>query len=261
MPFSAAPRLHILVSLLLMGVSLSLAAPLFAQSTKAIPEVRSASADLNGDGKPEKIAMTSQGENPVRFTITVNGVKFVNKAESFTDQAPGFRVVKIDSVGKARQLAVRFIGPNDYGETRFFRWDGKALHLIGAVPNAENITGNGAIYARVWMGFWACKQKYAFNPKTQMLIYVPQPAYYAGTPATVKNTFPIYLEHTSGSSVIANVSPGSKIQLVLFWTSTALPENSTEKNGWYLIKTATGLCGWARLDSFREKVEGLPWAG
>jgi hypothetical protein len=99
------------------------------------------------------------------------------------------------------------------------------------------------------------------DPKTQTLTLVRQPAYYVGTPTTVKRTFPIHLDHAAGSAVVATVSPGSKIQLLLFWSAASQPEMTREENAWYLIKTATGLCGWARFDSFREKVSELPYAG
>ena len=85
--------------------------------------------------------------------------------------------------------------------------------------------------------------------------------YFVGVPATVKQTFAVRQDHTTVSGIVASVAPGSKIQLLLFWAASPRPEASRETNGWYLIKTATGLCGWARLDSFREKVDGLPYAG
>jgi hypothetical protein len=247
--------------LFLSGALLSSATAVHAQSKTAPPEVRAASADLNGDGKPEKIGIAFTGQNPVRFTLSVNSVKLADKADSFSDESPGFRVVKIDSAGRTRQIAVRFIGPNDLEETRFYRWDGRAIRRVGVVPSALDVSGNGAVYAGVWMGFWRCSQKYALDPKTQALVFVRQPGYYVGVPATAKQSFPVRLEHAGGSGVVASVAPGSKIDLLLFWSASARPEASGETNSWYLIRTATGLCGWARLDSFREKVEGLPYAG
>ncbi|MES2462902.1 MAG: hypothetical protein V4671_20145 [Armatimonadota bacterium] len=238
-----------------------MAAAAHAQGTAVPAEVRAASADLNGDGRSEKIAVTFAGQNPVRFTLTVNSTKLVGKADEFAEESPGLRIVKIDSVGKSRQIAIRFIGPNDLEETRFFRWDGKAIRPVGVVPNAPEVLGNGAVYAGVWMGFWRCSQKFALDPKTQTLSYVRQPGYYVGVPATVKQSFPVRSDHAAGSGVVASVAPGSKIELLLFWSPLARPESSGEANGWYLIKTATGLCGWARLDAFREKVKELPYAG
>jgi hypothetical protein len=185
----------------------------------------------------------------------------VDKASRFSEESPGFRIVKIDSAGKTRQIAARFIGPNDLEETRFYRWDGRAIRRVGVVPSAMEVSGNGAVYAGVWMGFWRCAQKFAFDPKTQTLVYVRQPGYYVGVPATVKQPFPVHIDHAAGSGAVASVAPGSKIQLLLFWSAASPPEAGTKDNSWYLIRTATGLCGWARFDAFRDKVEGLPYAG
>jgi hypothetical protein len=244
-----------------LGGSLCTGTAVSAQANAAPPEVRAASADLNGDGKPEKIAISFSGENPVRFTLTVNSVKLVDKASSFAEESRGFEIVKINSAAKARQIAVRFIGPNDLEETRFFRWDGRAIRSVGVVPSATEITGNGSVYTGVWMGFWRCSQKFSFDPKTQTLTLVRQPAYYVGTSTTVKRPFPIYLDHAAGRAAVATVAPGSKIQLLLFWSAASRPEMTREENAWYLIKTASGLCGWARFDSFRGKVQELPYAG
>lgn len=254
---SAAPALHAASLFALLG----LAAPVFAQSAAKPPEVRAASADLNGDGKAEKIAISFAGQNPVRFTLSVNSIKLADKGDDFCDESQGFQIVKIDASAKTRQIAVRFQGPSDAEETRFYRWDGSTIRRVGVVERAVAVSGNGVVYAGIWMGFWQCAQKFALDSKTQTLAFVRQPAYYVGVPATVKQTFPVRQDHTAVSGIVASVAPGSKIQLLLFWSASARPESSRETNGWYLIKTATGLCGWARFDSLREKVEGLPYAG
>ncbi len=229
--------------------------------TATAPEVLAASADLNGDGRPEKITVSFAGQNPLQLTLAVNGVKLADKSGEFAEESAGFRIVKIDSTGKTCQIAVRLTGVGDREETRFYRWDGRAIRRVGLVPSAMDVSGNGAIYAGVWMGFWRCSQKFSLDPKTQVLAFVRQPAYHVGVAATVKQSFPIHLDHAKGSAAVAGVAPGSKIQLLLFWSAAARPEAATEPSSWYLIKTATGLCGWARFDSFREKVEGLPYAG
>ena len=169
MRHSAATVLHAAAFLALWGM----AAPVSAQSAAKPPEVRAASADLNGDGKTEKIAISFAGQNPVRFTLSVNSAKLADKADDFCDESQGFRIVGIDASAKTRQIAVRFQGPSDAEETRFYRWDGSAIRRVGVVERALEVSGNGAVYAGIWMGFWQCSEKFALDAKTQTLAFVP----------------------------------------------------------------------------------------
>jgi hypothetical protein len=247
--------------LLFAGLSLSSVPLAFSQSKTPSPEVHSANADLNGDGTQEKIQISADRSSRGAFFLSVNGVKLPKAFSTYDDTTPGFRIVKIDSASKTRQIALHIPGPNDDGETFFYCWDGKSIRNIGEVPNAETISGNRVVYGGIWMAFWTCKQKYAFNPKTQTLTFVRQPVYPVDIPATVKETFPIFREHTTGSATAATVSPGSKIHLVSFWAPTAEPKDSLPENRWFLVRTAKGISGWARFDTFTEKVDGLPYAG
>jgi hypothetical protein len=255
-----------IVGAVLVFGGLSFSAPLPAavqsKSTQGLPSVRTATTDLNGDGKQEKIDIFYTKDSPRQLVLSVNGTKLTEKDKGYDEEdSPSFRIVKLDSAKKAQQIAVELAGPSSLGETLFYRWDGKAIRRIGSVPNAEKITGNGAVYGSVYMDFWTCSQKYVFNPKTQTLTFVRQPMYSVGESATVKQSFPVLREHTTGSGTVANVAPGSKIQLVMFWSPASQPEDSTKANSWFLIKTATGLSGWTRLDTFEKKVDGLIHGG
>lgn len=233
-----------------------------AQTNTAPATLRSASIDLDGDGKLEKIAVSGTKDTPLRFVLSINNTTRTEKDYSFdSDLPPGFRVVKIDRKSKTQQIAVEFMQPSGLAPTCFYQWDGKTIRRIGVVENVEEITGNGAIDGSIYMGFWSCKQKYVLDPKTQMLRLVRQPTYSVDLPATVTASFPVRQNHADKSDVVATTAPGSKIQLVKFWSPAADPGDSTEANSWFLIKTANGLSGWTRLTIFKEKVDGLVYGG
>ena len=82
---------------------------------------------------------------------------------------------------------------------------------------------------------------------------VTQELYHVGAEATVRESFPIY-HSRNHSGIVARVQPGSKVLLLACDPS---PECKTPKGevddyycDWYLIRSVTGLTGWARLRSF-----------
>lgn len=251
-------------ALLLMGLSLVSALPVTAQSgnTKALPTMRTATTDLNGDGKPEQIDISYTNSTPRQLALSINGAKLIEKDKGYDEaDQPSFRIVTLDNTSKTRQIAVELMSPGGQGETLFYRWDGRAIRRVGAVPNAENVTGNRVVKGNLYMDFWTCAQRFVLDPRTQTLKFVRQPTYKVGVSATVKQAFSLRKEHTAGSSAAASLSPGTKIELVEFWSPTARPEDSARANAWFLIKATDGKTGWARLDTFEKKVEGLIYGG
>ncbi|MBC8135077.1 MAG: hypothetical protein H8F28_04215 [Fibrella sp.] len=234
---------------------LALSASALAQA----PLVRSAaSQDVNGDAKPDKIALTS---DPVRsrFTLTVNGTRLVVPHDNFMDGLPGFRIVRISEGAKQAYIAVSLTGANDHNEHYFFLYDGKAIRRAGMLPGTYTAPGNGVVYIKHWMAFWMSDTKYAVG-KNGALQFVPQAGYYVGVSATAKQSFPIRVSPTKTGATVANVAPNSKIDLLLFMPYGKEPSAGAE-NGYYLIKTQTGLCGWADFKVFQSKVDDLPYAG
>ncbi|MBC7807018.1 MAG: hypothetical protein H7145_12810 [Akkermansiaceae bacterium] len=233
----------------------ALSASAFAQT----PLVRSAaSTDISGDGKPDNIAVTSNTARS-RFTLTINGRQLVVPHDSFMDGLPGFRIVRLSEGAKQAYIAVSLIGANDHNEHYFFLYDGKAIRRAGVLPGTYTAPGNGVVYIQRWNGFWMGNSKYAVG-KNGVLQFTPQAGYYVGVSGTATQTFPIRVSPTKTGSVVANVSPNSKIDLLLFMPYGKEPVAGAE-SGYYLIKTQTGLCGWADFKSFQNRVIGLPYAG
>ena len=78
-------------------------------------------------------------------------------------------------------------------------------------------------------------------------------------------SFEILSERIDGAGVVANLVPGTKIKLIGADTSPSFYNNmgylDNYNRDWYLIRTNDGKEGWARLETFRDLVDGLIWAG
>lgn len=228
--------------------------------------VKSATADLNGDGKPETIRITSRPATdklPLRYTLTINGVAVSGVFKDLPDEIPGFKVVQIDGGSKRREIMVVGLGPNDFHETAFYRWDGKKALYLGIVPTVPEIKGNSAVYARIWMGFWSRTEKFAVDAKSGRLTPVPQPFYHVGLKPKVRTTFPVRRAPSDTAPSVANVAPGSTIEILLYQppVGTVGKLGYSGENDWYLIKSETGLCGWVRMKHLRDNCIDLPFAG
>lgn len=239
-------------------VTLFFVAPAFAQVPDP-PLVKAARADLDGDKKPDAVSVTSGLVNDsVRFTLTVNGAKLSVSPKNYLTRAPGFQVLTLGDAAR-KYIAVWLEGETDDQEVRFFRYDGMAIRAAGVVPGRTQ-TKNGIVYATWWMGFWECKAKYAPGADG-ILRFVPQAAYFVGKSGTVKTSFAVRVSPAKTAAVVANVAPGSRVELLLFrpYDPASVPRGC--EGGYYLIKTQTGLCGWADYKVFKDKIPDLPFAG
>lgn len=262
-----SPMRAILLLLILCVFSL----PVFAQDAEPPKLAKSLQADLNGDGRPETIRIQARGEEansentPVSFTLTVGGLSVSGKFETYIEKCLGFRLVRLDKDKPLRQILVVGFGVSDTFQSFLFEYNGKTLRQIGAFAESEpEITGNGVVYTGFWMGFWKRTEKYARDPRTGVLTATPQPAYAVGVKAKVKTPFALRFDHSATAPLVANAAPDTEIELLLCWNSPGMARDLSLEymdRGWYLIRTAKGLVGWARLGTFREKVVSLPWAG
>ncbi len=220
--------------------------------------LRQATVDLNGDGQPEQIRLDTV-ENSSRFTLWVNDHKisaFLGETPDDSEMAPdGFFVVDLDTSDKYKEIAVHTPGPSDDDAYSLFWYDGKALRQVGNVSRWPTFVGNGIVLVDDWQGFWTRRKKYVLDRESHQLRFVPQEFYYVGIQGTVATSFPIYYQRNS-KNVVANLLPGSKIDILV--CDLAEPDNYGKQ--WYLIRSTTGLVGWARLDSFQGKIPDLPWA-
>ncbi|WIG94110.1 hypothetical protein KGD87_26645 [Myxococcus sp. SDU36] len=227
-----------------------LTAPLASADDTA--PVKSASVDLNGDGTPEAVSL--------QFDAPKN--EFVLKAGSASIRGPGddnepagVFIVDLDSRDQRKELMVR-TGQTDYDQRSYlYGFDGKALKLLGTVPALTEAKGNGIILSDSWQGFWNRRDKYVLDAKTGKVSEVPQDLYAVGAEATVKQSFPLARSRTDKKAV-ALLAQGSRIQVL------AAARSGRKGEGYlYLVKSSTGLLGWATAKDLTEKTDGLPLAG
>ncbi len=207
--------------------------------------------DFDGNGKPEEAVLSKITEDGY-FNLSVGSVLIRGRLEN--GEADLVKAVDIDSSDRKREIAVHTSGPSDDNEWLFYRFDGKNIVEIGRIFGSCEIMGNGIILAEQWMGFWIRKEKFILDDTTRKLKAVPQQFYFVGVEAKVKKSFPIFRTRTS-KEVVANLMEGSTVLFVASDLSSA--EYGDE---WYLIRSKTGLLGWANIAGIQEKIEGLPWA-
>lgn len=213
--------------------------------------VKSTSADLDGDGKEEAISIQSSGDGA--FKLAAGGVRIAGQVKG--NELSGFTVDDLDTRDARREVLVHTIGQMDEDHrVLFYGFDGKRWTHLGTLTSAGEIKGNGIVLVDSWAGFWPKREKFTLDSKKKKLVATPQDLYWVGVDAQVKKSFPIQRSRTD-SQVVANVAPGSKLTVV-----ASAPDPKNERKDWYLIKTSTGLMGWAKMETISEGLE-LPWAG
>jgi len=208
-------------------------------------------ADLNNDHKQEKILLRTLDDSYL-FRLQISDVQIT---DSFTyESADGFRLIDIDKSDMFKEIAVHCPGLSDDDEYLIFWYDGTNIIKMAQLARWPTFPGNGIVYADNWEGFWTRRDKYELDKSVRIVNLIPQPAYYVGVKATVKTPFMIYREPELNHKV-ALLGKDSEIELLLFsWG------NEDYHDQLYLIKSQTGLLGWARYIEFSEKIEGLPLA-
>lgn len=226
----------------------------------ADPFVTSETVDLDKDGTIDNVSLSEVKESG-EFVLNVNRIS--RKGKLIEGKTDGFLIVDIDATDRYKEIAVHTPGPSDDDEYLLFWYDGKSLKDMGRLSRWPKFVGNGIVLVDGWMGFWKKREKYLLDKTTRTFHRVPQELYHVGAEATVRESFPI-LERRERSQIVARVRPGSKVLILVCDPS---PECKTPEGeiddyycDWYLIRSVTGLTGWARLRSFWNKVEGLPWA-
>jgi hypothetical protein len=214
--------------------------------------VKSTSADLNGDGKPEVISLQWEEGQP-QFVLKVGNA--TARGDAKDTEVHGVSIIDIDGSDKRKEVAVHAGMTDDDQRTFVYAFDGKALKALGSVPALTEVKGNSIILSDSWQGFWNKRDKFVLDAKAGKLSEVPQELYFVGAEATVKQSFPLARSRTD-KSPLAQLAQGSKIQVLAAW-----PPGRAGGLYLYLVKSSTGLLGWATVTDLMEKTEGLPLAG
>jgi hypothetical protein len=208
-------------------------------------------ADLDGDGKPETLAVQWDVDKG-GFTLKVGSASVQAKTEDPNEG--GLEIVDLDSGDKWKDIAIT-TGQTD-GDHRVFLYgfDGKTLKPLGEVHALTEAKGNGIILSDSWMGFWNKRDKYVLDRPAWKIRAVRQPLYAVGAECKVKQSFAI-VQGRGDKTPVATLAQDSRIQVLAADTSGRPGEEL------YLVKSSTGLLGWASRADLEGKTEGLPFAG
>lgn len=225
-------------------------------------------ADINPDRKVESISVSFPRLNNggiYDYILTIDN----DTTGGVFEMMDGALVslIDIDKSDGYQEVVIMAIGPSDMTDYKIFRYSGGRIIKIGNVNGffGINTDGDGILRANEWMGFWMREQLYKLDNGLAALLPIPQDIYSLDVDATVTKTFEILSERIDGSDVVGNLGPGTKIKLIKADTSPSFYNNmgylDNYNRDWYLIRTKDGTEGWARLESFRDFVDGLIWAG
>ena len=210
-------------------------------------DVTSAVVDLNGDGKAERVSLTDRKEDG-RFVLRI-GTQSINGRTQTQEYAASLLVLDIDASDKCKEIAVYSSAPSDWDEYLIYWYDGKTIREVGALSPSADFTGKGIVYGGTSMGFWWRKDRYRLNAKTHRLEETPQELYYVGVSAPVQSSFPLCAVRTAvgkkDAAVIANLRAKSTAHILCY--------HPTDKC--YLVKSESGIMGWAKESTLSENME------
>jgi hypothetical protein len=167
----------------------------------------------------------------------------------------GFAIIDLDTRDRYKEIAVYTPGPSDDNEYVIYWYDGKQLHRIGDISANITIQGNGIVLGDWWTGNFLVRDKYALDKSTHNLYMVPQDIHYVGETHKVLESFPI-CKSPGSKNVVATLAKGSRILVVAIKFTKETGNNRSQYNrDWLLIKSQSGLLGWARLNTAYGKVD------
>ncbi len=230
----------------LFSLLLAFAAPFFIQVQEFHTVI---SEDLNGDSQKELIRLVN---------LTPDGHFRLEIADAFyegkmSDEVDGLIIVDIDTRDRYKEVAVHTPGASSDDEYFLFWYDGRRIIEAGRLSRWPQFAGNGIVYVDDWKGFWKKREKFILDPRIRKLKKIPQQYYYVGVKVKVNKEFSVVISPDSGQ-LLASLRPQSEIEILL------CKEEDDYLADFYLIRTASGLLGWARYGDFWEKVDGLPLA-
>ncbi|MBC8485181.1 MAG: hypothetical protein ISS16_05225 [Ignavibacteria bacterium] len=178
-------------------------------------------------------------------------------------------LIDIDQSDGYREVVLMALGPSDMTDYKIFRYSEEKIIKIGDVYGffGINTDGDGILKANEWMGFWTREQLYKLDNELMVLLPIPKDVYSLDVDVTVTKSFEILSERIDGAEVLEDLLPGTEIKLIGADTSPSFFYNNNRgyiddyNRDWYLIRTYDGTEGWARLETFRDLVDGLIWAG
>jgi hypothetical protein len=203
-------------------------------------------ADLNGDGKADKILVVAAvGQGSLKAVKLTVGAVSVADIQMYKDVT--VTIVDLDPGDAKKELFVD--GTSESGKKWFtwFVWDGKRLvQALKVDTKSENgsvaLKGAGEIIVDMPRSFYVQHDDYHLSGSAFEQVDVP--FIYVGSPGTVKQ--PVLLMHDPNSSVqVASLDAGDLVEIVIA---------STGDKRWFLVRAPSGLVGWLKEDEIGKTI-------
>lgn len=204
--------------------------------------------DLNSDGILDNVLLEEIESDTSGYRLQINEAEIYG---SLGDPIDGFQVVDIAIWDKYKEIAVHTSGMSDDDMYRLYGYDGSSIHFMNELSGLPKFTGNGIVYVNDWMGFWSKRNKYKLDNTIRKLQLVEQEAYYVGLKTEVKKGFKIYKQKDLLEEV-ALLKDNSTIEFLICDL-----KGRDYLDYRYLIKSSSGLIGWADFSSFYENMDLL----
>lgn len=215
--------------------------------------------DLDGDKVLEEISLRT---TPDGFALVVNKQQ-VDIGDA--DSAFVLRIVDLDVTDQKKEILVSGEGAGGGPMSFLFAYKDQTIITLQEFAATLEIKDNGIVYANFFESWWTKRERYQFDSRTRTLALTPQELYYVGKEVTVKKSFPLYQKRGDAQEFF-KLSQGSKVTILAIDASPQTCQGvdgkqTSSRCEWYLIKSATGLLGWARGNQFLDLVDGIIWAG
>lgn len=220
-------------------------------------------ADINPDRKMEKIEVSFGVDGNYIYTLKVDNKEY--KGELINGEYAYAELIDINKNDGYMEIAIVDVGPSDGHDTYLFHFNGNIVPLgrISGMSSPEAM-GDGTAQAYWWMGFWGFNKQYKLENGT--IIEITKETYpVKDVEAVAIQPFELRESRDENSKVIGTVKAGANVKF-LEADITPVCINSygyedDDECDWFKVITDDGTIGWVQLKDFRDKVEGLIWAG
>lgn len=216
---------------------------------------QSVEADFDGDGKPEKVA------------VVADKVPLKGMAEEVWCEldACDLYVLDLDASKAGKELGVCQHGPRDDLSCHVYGSKGGSWSEWkfpdDRTPSDLATSGNGILLGHHVDRWYARLEKYTLGPTG--FVRAPQPFYStateknpAGMSFTPDRIFPI-VDKPGGTVVIANVANGRVVHVIFESAEHLASSGHADGKRWFLVRTTSGLVGWATLEALIRSSDEL----
>lgn len=222
-------------------------------------------ADINPNRKMEKIEVKFSNDDGYGYTLKVDSKEY--KGELINGEYAYAELIDINQNDGYTEIAIIDVGPSDGHDTYLFRFNGDIIPLgrISGMSAPEPV-GDGTAQAYWWMGFWGFNKQYMLDNDNNTITEIVKETYpVKDVEAVAIQPFQLRAERNEDSKVISTVNPGVNVKFIeADITPVCINSSGYEDDDecdWFLVETSDGAKGWVQLKDFRDKVEGLIWAG